>query len=85
MCVDCGRDFEPRLQLRCECGGLLEVMHEFPWVDRDLFDGRLSQRNGAHGSGVWRFKELVYPDLDVGQIVSRQEGKLTRGSPSTPG
>jgi threonine synthase len=74
MCVDCGRDFEPGLRLRCECGGLLEVMHEFPWVDKDLFDRRLSHRSGAYGSGVWRFKELVYPDLDVGRIVSRQEG-----------
>jgi threonine synthase len=74
MCVDCGRDFEPGLRLRCECGGLLEVVHEFPWVDRDLFDGRLSQRSGTYGSGVWRFKELVYPDLDVCLIVSRQEG-----------
>jgi len=74
MCVDCGRDFELGLRLRCECGGLLEVVHEFPWVDRDLFDGRLSQRSGAYGSGVWRFKELVYPELDVDRIVSRQEG-----------
>jgi threonine synthase len=64
-------------------------VHEFPWVDRDLFDGRLSQRSGAYGSGVWRFKELVYPELDVDRIVSRQEATptytLTRGSPSTPG
>jgi len=74
MCVDCGRDFEPGLRLRCECGGLLEVVHEFPLVDRGLFDGRLSQRSGPYGSGVWRFKELVYPGLDVGRIVSRQEG-----------
>ncbi len=74
MCLDCGLDFEPGLRLRCECGGLLEVVHEFPWVDRALFDGRLSLRSGAYGSGVWRFKELVYPGLDVGRIVSRQEG-----------
>ena len=74
MCVDCGWDFEPGLQLKCECGGLLEVVHEFPWVDKALFDGRLSQRSGAYGSGVWRFKELVYPDLSADRIVSRQEG-----------
>jgi len=74
MCIDCGRDYEPGLRLRCECGGLLEVMHEFPWVDRDLFDGRLSQRGGAFGSGVWRFKELVYPGLDESSIVSKMEG-----------
>jgi threonine synthase len=74
MCVDCGRDFELGPRLRCECGGLLEVLHEFPWVDRALFDGRLSQRSGAYRSGVWRFKELVYPGLEVSQIVSRQEG-----------
>jgi len=74
MCIECGREYEPGLQLRCGCGGLLEVLHEFPWVDRALFDGRPSRVGGPMGSGVWRFKELIYPDLNEDQIVSRQEG-----------
>jgi len=74
MCIECGREYEPGLQLRCGCGGLLEVLHEFPWVDRALFDGRPSRVGSPMGSGVWRFKELIYPDLNEDQIVSRQEG-----------
>jgi len=67
-CIECGRECEPGLILRCECGGLLEVEHEHPPVKRSLFDARSS------GSGVWRFKELVYPGLDEECVVSRPEG-----------
>ncbi|MDP6457747.1 MAG: threonine synthase [Candidatus Bathyarchaeota archaeon] len=74
MCVDCGRNFELGLRLRCKCRGLLEVVHEFPWMDRAIFDERLSQRSGPYRSGVWRFKELVYSGLDMSWIVSKQEG-----------
>ncbi len=73
-CIECEQVIKPGLQLKCECGGLLEVIHEFPKVDKVLFDRRLSQHNNLLGSGVWRFKELIYPELREDQIVSRQEG-----------
>lgn len=72
-CIGCAREYEPGAVLRCECGELLEVEHEFPPVDRHLFDGR-TRSLGPFGSGVWRYKELVYPELDGGHIVSRPEG-----------
>ena len=72
-CIGCAREYAPGAVLRCECGELLEVEHEFPPVDKNLFDGRLSSL-GPSGSGVWRYRELVYPGLDDGHIVSRPEG-----------
>ena len=53
----------------CEaCGGLLDVKHDFASlatpITRDLFNARLGAFAAPYSSGVWRFKELVYPDID---------------------
>src|SRR3990170_5824377 len=73
-CSGCDRRYPPGTRLRCECGELLEVEHEFPSVDREVFDGRLRSFEHPFRSGVWRFKELVYPELSDAHIISRPEG-----------
>ena len=83
-CIGCGRDY-PLDEIRYECdacSNLLEVAHDFErlTVARDggawrrLFDGRLGVKNGPHRSGVWRYHELVLPDLPPEDIVSKPEG-----------
>lgn len=68
---------------RCpHCGGLLEVHHErFPlrsahatrtW--RALMDERTGTTQFPFGSGVWRYKEWVMPELHDDNIVSMFEG-----------
>ncbi|MBK6405773.1 MAG: threonine synthase [Holophagales bacterium] len=67
------------------CGGLLEVLHDLgsfgisgrEW--RDLFDRRRSALpNGEtpayERSGVWRYREHVFPALAQAEIVSKPEG-----------
>jgi len=73
-CVRCGKTRGIDSGYVCECGGLLEVVHEFPRVDREVFDERLREWGPPWGSGVWRYKELVHPQIRVGHIVSRPEG-----------
>ncbi len=61
----------------CErCGGLLDVKHEFDTacISRALFDARLGSLDAPYNSGVWRYKEIIYPDIDDALIVSRPEG-----------
>jgi threonine synthase len=41
---------------------------------KTLFDSRLAGRPGYHGSGVWRFREWILPDLPEEHIVSLGEG-----------
>ncbi|MCZ7547193.1 MAG: threonine synthase [Anaerolineae bacterium] len=43
-------------------------------VSHATFDDRLGARDRPYSSGVWRFKELVYPDLPEAYIVTRPEG-----------
>jgi threonine synthase len=63
----------------CEsCSGLLDVAHDLVFlhksVTRETFDHRLGALDAPYSSGVWRYKELVYPDMDDGLIVTRNEG-----------
>ncbi len=62
-------------QFRCHiCHEPFDVSQALPAVTRDLFDQRLGRANAPYDSGVWRFKELIYPDAPTDQIVSKQEG-----------
>jgi len=65
----------------CEaCGGLLDVLHDMDWlkqtVTRETFDARLGAGllDAPYNSGVWRYKELIYPDVPNDVVVSRPEG-----------
>jgi len=58
----------------CECGGLMKVVHSFPDVELGLFDDRLGERKTPFNSGVWRYKELIHPDLPIKAVVTRPEG-----------
>jgi len=73
-CIRCNKIIEPGTNFRCGCGGLYEVRHEFEEVTRELFDERLGTTKKPYDSGVWRFKELVHPGIDDGDVVSRPEG-----------
>jgi threonine synthase len=82
-CIACDRVY-PLTEIRyaCDaCGDLLEVRHDLdrlkgargPAAWRALFAGRMSVA-GVHRSGVWRYHELVLPDLPLDAIVTKPEG-----------
>ena len=73
-CIRCGREYEPGTVFNCECGGLLEVVHEPLRWDRHIVDSRLCPMGVPFSSGVWRYKELIHPGLDAMMIVTRPEG-----------
>ncbi len=77
VCYDC-REEKFDFCYRCSCGGLLEIVHDFSHLDGDylkkLFHQRLSERMSPYASGVWRYKELIYPELSENDIVTKYEG-----------
>ncbi len=79
-CIHCGREYPINaVMYTCaDCDGLLDVHHDLDAlrgrVSRALFDERLGALEAPYNSGVWRYKELIYPDLDPAQIVTRGEG-----------
>lgn len=80
QCINCAQQYPiQRVLYACEaCGGLLDVRHDFDVLRKpassDIFDDRLGTVEAPYNSGVWRFKELVYPGIDDSSIVSRMEG-----------
>ncbi len=79
-CMDCHRQYPANTVIyTCEtCGGLLDLTHDLDTlrqtVTRETFDRRLGSLDAPYNSGVWRYKELISPDVDSAMIVSRPEG-----------
>ncbi len=69
-------------RMRCDCGGLMDVVHDFwhfnrfgPEPLKRLFEHRRQSPScSADRSGVWRFRELIVPDLALHELVTRGEG-----------
>lgn len=86
-CLACGdRLGELDPLARCDCGGLLDIVHAAPPSSggelRQLLDARRTESQGPASSGVWRFRELVLPSAGL-EVVSHPEGNtplLERGS-----
>ena len=62
-------------------GGLLDVKHDMDALAKfdakywqTLFDSRTGATSWPYGSGVWKFKEWVLPDISSDDVVSMFEG-----------
>jgi len=73
-CIRCGHIKPVDDVYECRCGGLYEVHHNFGEISIDQFDGKLRDIGSQWSSGVWRYKELIHPEIDPKYIVSRPEG-----------
>lgn len=80
QCMQCRRQYpiDAVIYTCADCGGLLDVEHDMDWlkatVSRALFDRRMGTLDAPYHSGVWRYKELIAPDVADDLIVSRPEG-----------
>jgi len=78
VCATCGdRLSEFDSSARCDCGGLLDIVHPAPPSTgeelRGLLDARRTAFEGPAASGVWRFRDLVLPSAGL-DVVSYPEG-----------
>lgn len=82
-CMACGAVYPLTVRIiRCGCGGLLDVVVDTGPVTvrggtpRQRLRRQVRSVSDANGrdSGVWRFKQLVLPDIPDSAIVSRNEG-----------
>jgi len=76
VCPETGEEASSdTLEFQTSTGGLYDVLHSFPTgLTRELFDNRVAAPRAPGTSGVWRFKELVDPDLPSAAVVSLCEG-----------
>ena len=81
VCDNCGTELPGTdTKTQCaNCGGLFSLRYDAP-VERgpalqSIFDSRLNERDESPAvSGVWRFRELVLPDVGDKEIISQPEG-----------
>ncbi len=83
-CIACEKKFEiTENRVICECGGLLNLEQPIEELKKmnlkELFEKRLGSRELPDASGVWRYRELLFP---VKKLISRFEGN-TRLYPAT--
>src|SRR5258706_12047648 len=82
-CTECGHthQLDDPVYVCGKCGGLLDVQNDFERlrsrISGTLFDERLGALDQPYNSGVWRYKELVFPEVDDNAIVTRGEGNTT--------
>jgi threonine synthase len=83
-CIACGGRYDAdEIRYLCECGALLEVEHDLSRLRRETpdlrerFDARLVERELPLASGVWRYREMILPDLPEPEIVTCGEGNTT--------
>ncbi len=79
ICTNCGQEAASDVfQYMCTCGGLYEVVHDFGKLDSEAlkrtFQNRLGERMTPYASGVWRYKELICPELPEEFITTKYEG-----------
>jgi threonine synthase len=76
VCAACENEVaETDPRPRCgRCGGLLEIQHRLPGLEREQLLARFTDRRGhaVSPSGVWRFQAVVLPTAT--DIVSHPEG-----------
>jgi threonine synthase len=79
-CVKCGREYPVDVpRYKCDCGGLLDVKiireesDNFSHI-KEVWEKRKCSNKPVDQSGVWRFRDLVYP-FKENEIVTFPEGK----------
>lgn len=79
QCILCKQKYESNeILYRCDCGEILEVQRN-DWgevkkkVNKKLFADRLSDVEIPYSSGVWRYKELLFPIVGK-NIITKPEG-----------
>ncbi|WP_274651441.1 threonine synthase [Paenibacillus humicola] len=79
VCIECGKEtaLSP-MRYACGCGGPLDVKQPFAGLDPErlkrVFRERRAHRTGIYASGVWRYKELIAPELPESAVVTKNEG-----------
>src|SRR5258708_35937907 len=82
-CMECGHthQLDDPVYVCGKCGGLLDVEHDLeaikPRISRALFDERLGALDPPYDSGVWRHKELAFPESPDDGIGARRDGNTT--------
>ena len=74
-CIECGKDFNiQEIRYRCDCGELLEVIHDLDTSIKDAQDWKVSVDKHLGETAFHRYRDILFPSLSNKTIISLQEG-----------
>ena len=74
-CITCGRIYEiQEIRYRCECGDLLEVIHDFSTSIPNVEKWKCSMDNKIGETAFIRYKDILFPSMPKENIITLKEG-----------
>ena len=75
QCIDCGNEYDiHEIRYRCNCGELLEVIHDLHTSIPDPEKWKCSLDNHLNQTSFHRYKDILFPSSPKDSIISLQEG-----------
>jgi len=74
-CIECGKQYDIReIRYRCDCGDLLEVIHNMDTSIPKARDWKSSLDGRMNESAFCRYQDILFPSLPREKIISLKEG-----------
>ena len=74
-CITCSQEYGiQEIRYRCECGELLEVIHDLQTLIPNVSDWKASLDVRLEEPAFHRYQDLLFPALPPNNIISLQEG-----------
>ena len=74
-CIECGKEYDiHKIRYRCDCGSLLEVIHDLKTSIVKAEDWKTSLDGHLGETAFQRYQDILFPSLPKESIISLQEG-----------
>lgn len=74
-CISCNNEYNLKdMRFKCECGDILEVVHNFEKLGRKPDEWKKLFENNKSKVAFLRYKDLLLPDLPEDKIITLNEG-----------
>ena len=74
-CIECSKQYDIReIRYRCDCGDLLEVIHDLDTCIPKADDWKASLDGRMNETAFHRYQDILFPSLPRESIISLQEG-----------
>ncbi len=74
-CISCNKEFDiQEIRYRCDCGDLLEVIHDLQQVIPNSADWKVKLDGKLGEVAFKRYQDILFPSLPLDKLITLQEG-----------
>ena len=75
ICIECDKKYDIReIRYRCDCGDLLEVIHDLNASIPRSVDWKVSLDSRKREAAFYRYQDILFPSIPKESIISLYEG-----------